>query len=333
MVTTHRFWTLILVAASAMLPRWTLQPSERHPGYERNIPLPQPVIFAPGIISTGDYETHPTFTPGGDTLLYLKCAADFSTYTICIAYFRAGKWSEPEVAPFSGTYQDADPFITSDGKEVYFLSNRPVRSGDTAKADLDIWRIARTARGWDEPVHLEPPVNSSADEFYPTITDDGTLYFGSAREGGKGGCDIYCARWREGKYSAAVNLGDSINTADNEYEPFIAPDESYMIFMAARPGALRNADLYVSYRRNGVWSRSEKLPSPFNSPAIEFSPKVTHDGKYFFFSSTRNTRDPMVAQHETMGELTMRLRGPGNGLGDIYQVDFSALHLALPAGR
>lgn len=301
--------------------------NERHPGYEHRGNLPRPIIFAEGVISTGDYETHPAFSPGGDTLFFLKCAPDFSTYTICVSYFDRGRWSSPVVASFSGSYQDGDPFVTSDGNEVYFVSNRPLHPGDTAKADLDIWKAVRTERGWADPVRLDPPVNSAGDEYYPTMADDGTLYFGSSREGGRGACDIYRSPRLQGRYAAVENLGDSINTAENEYEPFIAPDGSYLIYMAAHPIPLRNADLYVSYHRNGAWTHGTKLPFPFSSPGIEFSPKVTRDGKYFFFGSTRNVHDPMTTRHESIKELNTRIRGAGNGLGDIYQVDVSALHL------
>jgi WD40-like Beta Propeller Repeat len=37
-----------------------------------------------------------------------------------------GQWSRPEIAPFSGRYMDADPYVTSDGKQLFFISNRPV---------------------------------------------------------------------------------------------------------------------------------------------------------------------------------------------------------------
>ncbi len=53
-------------------------------------------------------------------------------------------------------------------------------------------------------------------------------------------------------YATPVNLGDAINTEGSEYEPYIAPDESYMIFMAARPDDLVNGDLYISYNRDGA---------------------------------------------------------------------------------
>lgn len=298
-------------------------------GYDTANKIPVPVIFGDGVISTGDYESHPAFTPSGDTLFFIKTPPDFSTWTICVSYFRNGYWSQPEVAPFSGKYMDADPFVTRDGREVYFISNRPVAGGDSAKVDLDIWKVELTAVGWSNPIHLDAPINSTMDEYYPTIADNGTLYFGSAREGGIGSCDIYSSRYIYGKYQEAENLGVAINTSDDEYEPFISPDEKYLIFMATRPNGLKSADLFVSYKENGTWTKAEKLVFPFSSNAIEFSPKVTRDGKYFFFASTRNILQGTVPESENIHELHKRIRNAGNGLGDIYQVDFSSLKLIL----
>jgi hypothetical protein len=295
-------------------------------GYKSNKPLPQPVVFGEGIISTEDYESHEAFSPSGDTLFFIKSAPDFSTWTICLSYYKNGKWSQPEIAPFSGQYNDADPFVTADGKTLYFISNRPVHPGDTAKKeDTDIWKLSLAGGKWGMPVHLDYPVSSDADEWYPTLADNGNLYFGSARKGGKGADDIYKCVPENGKYLRADNLGDSINTEAEEYEPFIAPDESYMIFMAARPATARG-DLYISYHSNGTWTKAEVLPAPFNSPRNEYSPRVTRDGKYFFFASCRY-KDFTILQKENMQQLHKRIRSAGNGLGDIYQVDCSALQL------
>src|SRR3954471_22233141 len=100
----------------------------------------EPVIFAEGVISTGQYETHPAFSPSGDTLYFLKCLPDANFYSICVSYRRNKAWSQPEVASFSGRYVDADPFVTKDGNELYFVSNRPVNAGDPVKPDWDIWK-------------------------------------------------------------------------------------------------------------------------------------------------------------------------------------------------
>ena len=70
--------------------------------------LSKPAIFAEGVISTGDYETHPAFSPTGDTLVFLKGAPDMSTWTLCISYLKNGTWSSPVIAAFSGQYIDGE---------------------------------------------------------------------------------------------------------------------------------------------------------------------------------------------------------------------------------
>src|SRR5262245_18574528 len=137
-----------------------------------------PAIFAPGVISTGDDESHPAFTPDGKTIYFIKNSPDFSFWTICTSRLVDGKWTTPEVAPFSGRYRDADPFVTPDGKQLLFISSRP--AGDKPKRDLDIWIMDRQADGrWGEPRPAGGDINSEANEWFPTMTNDGTIYFGS----------------------------------------------------------------------------------------------------------------------------------------------------------
>lgn len=280
-----------------------------------------PRIFEKGIISTGEYETHPAFTPSGDTLYFLKCTADAIFCSICVSYKVNGKWTKPQMASFSGRYLDADPFVTKDGNTIYFVSTRPINEAGPAKNDWDIWKTTRTSSGWGNPVHLDTQINSDADEYYPTIADNGNLYFGSSRKDGKGGADIYISEYKNNKYTAPANLGDSINSENNEYEPFIAPDESYMIFMATIPNGLGNADFYISYNEDGKWSKAKKLPEPINSSGIEWGGKITRDGKYFFFGSNRNKITIELPKHEDIQQFSKRLNSPGNGLGDIYMID------------
>jgi len=83
----------------------------------------QPRIFAEGVISTGDHESHPAFSPDGRMLMFVKMAPDFSKWTLFVSYDGKSGWSEPEIAPFSGQYWDADPFFTKDGKTLYFFSS------------------------------------------------------------------------------------------------------------------------------------------------------------------------------------------------------------------
>jgi hypothetical protein len=288
-----------------------------------------PTLFAPGTISTGDYECVPQFTPEGRTFYFVKSTPDFNFWTIFVSHFQNGKWSVPTVAPFSGRYSDADEYITADGKEMFFISKRPVNAdvSPNAAGKLDIWVMEKKANGeWSEPTNLGTPVNSEGSEFFPTTSRDGTLYFGSGRKGGMGGIDLYRARLVNNKYQEPENLGPNINTTFDEFEPFIAPDESFLIFMAAnRPDGLGGYDLYISYNKNGEWTKARNLGAPINSTAHELSPKLTPDGKYFFWTSARSVIDQPKTQAWSVEQLSNAYHGPQNGLGDIYFIDIEAL--------
>ncbi|ASZ13230.1 PD40 domain-containing protein [Chitinophaga pendula] len=290
-----------------------------------NAVLFEPALFEPGVISTGDYDTHPAFSPSGDTLYFLKCTPDINACTICVSYKKAGRWTAPVIASFSGRYTDVDPFVTKDGNTLYFASDRPIHPGESIRTDWDIWKTERTSAGWSAPVHLDTVINSPESEYYPTQTDDGTLYFSSGRKGGLGGADIYCCRLVNGKYTVREHLSSAVNTACNEYEPFIAPDESYLLFMATIPNGLGNGDIYISCRQNGQWSPARKLPPPINTSASEWSPKVTRDGKYLFFGSARSIPASVPSAPVPLRVYKQtQLYRPGNGLGDIYYMNFSA---------
>ena len=301
------------------------QPGTKHP-YASDKPINEPAIFAAGVISTGDFDSHPAFTPDGKTLYFLRSTPTFSLWTILVSRFDKGKWGTPETAPFSGQYSDADPFITSDGSRLYFISNRPVAGKPTP--DLDIWVMEKAASGWTEPRNVGAPINSPGSEWYPTVAANGTIYFGSDREGGKGRTDIYRARLIDGKYTTAENLGESINTQFNEFEALIAPDESFLILMAGgRPDGRGGFDLYISYNRNGVWTKPANLGDKINSSGNEYSPTISPDGKYFFWTSTRSFADRPLEKRLDYHELMNSIRSPRNGLGDIYQIDLTALNI------
>lgn len=316
---------MLLVLGLFALNSSAQRSNERHP-YAVATPLSEPTVFGPGNVSTGDYDTHPAFTPDGRTLYFIRSTPDFNYWTILVSHFANGRWGSPDVATFSGQYADADPFITADGSRLYFISNRPV-AGKTVP-DLDIWMVEKTAKGWSEPQNLGEPISSPGNEWYPTIAANGTIYFGSDREGGKGRNDIYRSRLVNGKYQVAENLGAPINTQFNEYEPLIALDESFLIFMCGgRADGRGGFDLYLSYNRNGEWSKPENLGDKINSAGNEYSPTISPDGKYFFWGSTRGFANTHFTKRQSYQELMTKLRGPGNGLGDIYQIDLAELKI------
>jgi Tol biopolymer transport system component len=258
--------------------------------------------FTNGEISTSEFESHLEFSPDGRTCYFVKSTPQFTNWQIYTSSLKSGTWSKPAVPPFAGKYRNADPFITPIGKRFFFISDRPVDG--KPKLDMDIWYMDRKGNGWGEPVHLGDGINSKTDEWYPTTAATGKLYFGSARAGGLGGDDIWISEPVGGKYLTATNTGPGINTAQEEVEAFVSPDESTLIFNAARQGGLGGLDLYVCHRQGGKWQAATHLPEPVNSRAFELAPKLSRDGKRFYFTS-------------------LRLGSPG--LGDIFYVDSKAL--------
>jgi len=97
------------------------------------------------------------------------------------------------VAPFSGNYYDLEATFAPDGKTLYFVSNRPLLKDSTLK-DFDIWKTEKINGIWQAPKNLGNIINTEADEFYPSVTKNGTIYFTAQYKHSKGKEDIWMSR-------------------------------------------------------------------------------------------------------------------------------------------
>src|SRR5690606_11183896 len=247
-----------------------------------------------------------TFTPDGATAYYATSDGFFPltrSATILVSQRSAdGSWSQPQVAPFSGTHSDMDPFITPDGTRLYFSSNRPV-AGE-AKEDFDIWYVERTPAGWGEPVHAGSNVNSELDELYPSATASGTLYFASGPFGftPDADWDIYRAEPDGRGFSPRERL-DVINTrlpfdpanpqADWEFNPEISADGRVLVFTSLRPGGYGWGDLYVSFLHEGRWSEPRNLGPTVDTAEAESHPTLSRDGRTLYSARTILSTGPV----------------------------------------
>jgi Tol biopolymer transport system component len=286
-------------------------------------PDPLAPQLAGGPLSTQYDELNAAFTPDGRTVYFTRRIAD-RFGVILVAHRRGDGWSTPEVASFSGEYADFDPFITVDGRRLYWISNRPVDGAP--RIDFDIWMVEREGAGWGAPIHLEAPINSADGEFYPTVAANGTLYFSSNRPGGSGRGDLYASRVENGRFTAPVSLGGVVNSAAFDGDPYIAPDESYLIFTGwGREGGDPDGDLYITTKVDGAWTAPRALGHGINSPAQEYAPIVSPDGRWLYFSSYRSLLDGPLARPLTGAELIRLLDGPANGHGTNYRVPIEAI--------
>ena len=277
-----------------------------------------PTLFAPGIISDGMNNRDMTYSPAGDEFFYSLWLPKRSGV---IMYVRRINeiWGTPEIAPFSGKYSDIEPCFSPDGREAYFVSNRPVDPEGDAK-DYNIWYAKKNELGWEKPQVLNKPVNSDVDEFYPSLADNGNLYFTANHQGTE---DIYVSRLINGQYAEPERLPDAINSDRGEFNGMIAPDESYLIFSSyGRKDDIGGGDLYVSFHNeDGSWTKAVNMGEPINSKRLDYCPGLSSDGKYFFFTSSRLSPDLASGTFGSFHDIIQMSQSPQNGYDDVYWVD------------
>jgi len=150
--------------------------------------------------------------------------------------------------------------------------------------------MEREGDGWSKPQPFDPVITSGK-EARALFTEDGTIYFGSWREGVIGTCNVYRARQIGGNYAKPENVGKPFNN-NLEMPAVIAPDESFLIFESNRPGGCGGWDFWISDHRNdGTWSGPLNLGEPLNSKGNDWLGGLSPDGKSFFFVSDRGGND------------------------------------------
>ncbi|RPH34153.1 MAG: hypothetical protein EHM93_02005 [Bacteroidales bacterium] len=286
-----------------------------------NSDLPEAVakVFSPNQISSGLNDRDLAISPKYDELFY--CILEEPHFTIVHIKMDAnGVWGKPQIAPFSGKFNDCEPMFSPDGKRLYFCSNRPLENSGKEK-DYDIWYVDRTPHGWSSPVNIGLPINTSKNEFFPSLTNNNTLYFTSAS------MKIMRAKFKNGKYLEPELLSDSINTKVGEYNAVVAPDESFLIYTShGWPNDMGQGDLYISFKKTDeTWTKAKNLGKGVNSPYTEMSPSLSPDGQYLFFASNRslnlNDRSPNL----TFEDLQKKAMHYDNGRFNIFWVDIKEL--------
>jgi len=158
---------------------------------------------------------------------------------------KADKWGIPvNLSGINGPSNDCDASISSDGLEIYFVSDRAGGSGS-----LDLWVTNRATLSdlWGPPVNLGSIVNSSSYDYWPSISSDGlSLFFTSNRPGGYGPDDVYMTRraTRNGPWGLPVNLGPPVNTSADNGCPNISADGRTLYFISDRPGGYGSSDFW-----------------------------------------------------------------------------------------
>lgn len=291
-------------------------------------PLPDgsPRMFAPGEISTGQNERDFAISPDGTEIYYSLVGLQKSV--IVVRQYQNGQWQAPAIASFSGGSYDIEPAFSPDGSKLYFASRRSIEPGGPDK-DFDIWFVEKLSDGsWSAPLNPGEPLNSGGHEYYPSIAKTGTVYYTlRLEEGGLGGEDIVFSRLENGRFLPPQALDSAVNSATDEYNAFVDPDEQFIIFGSwQREGSQGGGDLYISRKdASGKWQPAVNLGDSINSPRLDYCPYVSPDGRWFFFTSEIVRPVDPAAGNPTYSQFIEQLNSPGNGRGDIYWMKFSAI--------
>lgn len=232
-------------------------------------------------------------------------------------------------------YDDYNPMISTDGRTLYFISNREHGLGGH-----DFWKATKENRNdlsFSEPHNLGSGINTSRNEGAASMAGDGqTMYFtGCDRPGGLGECDIYEAELTEKGWVEVRNLRE-INSPYWEGHPTVSADGRAIYFVSNRPGSMGNrddADIYVAYKQaDGMWSTPQNLGRPVNTSDREDSPFIAPGGEALYFSS---------AGHDGYGKLDFFVShrnedgswGKPENLGSEFNTPNDERFITLPAAE
>ncbi len=241
-----------------------------------------PEIFASGIISNAGYRLHgsPSFSLDGTEVYWTVIPP-----RILFSREVDGIWHAPVEINFAGFRSIQAPFLSNNGKRLYFQAASNKGFGST-----DIWYVEKLNGGWSQPVNLDIPVNSDKLDSQPSFTRKGNLYFTQYMENSGFSRGIFYSEFINNKFTRPVALPGSINTENIDYTPFISQDEKILLFASSRPTQDEgDLALYLSFREGkNRWSEPISLSDKLGLKNSAKFPCISPDGKYFFFSSGRN---------------------------------------------
>ena len=221
-----------------------------------------PVTFAPGIISTNNWEAGGVFSPDLKEFYFIREVGeteDEKTMNFMVYHYKDNEWRDSIISTRVG-----QPFISPDGKTMHL--------GRRYKDRLE-------NGNWSELKNLDSTLYN-VPIMRLTSSEKGTYVFDAMGEG-----LLRYSRLVNGERETPKLFGEEFNSGTANAHPFIAPDESYILWDSRREIGHGGADIYVSFRQeDGSWGKAINLGKEINSTASEGGARVTPDGKYLFFN-------------------------------------------------
>ncbi len=220
--------------------------------------VPEP--FAPGLITSERWEYGVAISPDMKELYLLRDDANEKTEFV-VFYQDKDRWHEKVISRRVG-----QPFVSPDGKTMH-LGKR---------------YLTQTDSGWSE-LKMQSGAFQEIRIMRLTASSQGTYVFDEVGNDGDG--IIRYSKLVNGKRSKPKPMSKAINSGTWNAHPYIAPDESYILWDGRRGEGHGNSDIYISYKqKNGSWGEAINLGDKINTDAWEASATVSPDGNYLFFN-------------------------------------------------
>ncbi len=204
-----------------------------------------------------------TFSPDGSRMLWgsISRTGGPGGWEIWERVRRSGQWGEAHPVSFDSPQNDFDPCFAPDGRSVYFFSNRP---GGQGGDDLYLAPFDPVSGSYGAAVNLGATINSAGDEWAPTLSPDGaTLLFATDGRGGQGLHDLFTSTRTGDTWAAPQPLSD-LNGPLDDFDAAFLTDAQAIVF-ARRAKDQDGAELHVAFRRDGRYTRPERLPAAVNA--------------------------------------------------------------------
>lgn len=237
-----------------------------------------PEIFAAGIISRKDFEDYGiTFSKDQTLMLYTCDTSGSNKHNIFYSILENNYWTEPKPILYSYTESIGEPVFSPISNTIYFAQ---LFLNERNELIPYIMTTELTHKNWKEPEKLIPGLFAS-ETIHQTIYVTDVLKGSYPMEK----ADIVRYDKIENRYFKRELLNDKINSEFQEFHPFVASDESFIIFDSNRPGGFGNYDIYICFKeKNGEWGDPVNMGDKINSQEYEGVATISLDGMFLFFN-------------------------------------------------